>query len=98
MSKNKSTGTTKETKLKPIHLVMLYENSTQTRIEFLNLLLSAGESINSQDNNGHTVLHLAACFSENEMIQFICEKTEINVFETDLDGLDAAKICQIRNN
>ena len=79
-------------------MVMYYENTTQMKIEFLKLLLSAGASINSKDDNGLTVLHWAALQNNNEMIQFICEKTEINVFETDIIGSDAAKICQLNNN
>ena len=32
------------------------------------------------------------------MIEFICEKTDIDVFETDRDGKNAAGICQLKKN
>lgn len=64
----------------------------------MDLLLKAGASINCKNDFGQTILHQAADKSNNEMIQYICEKTDINVFETNSKGDNAMTICQKKNN
>ena len=62
------------------------------------MLLGADASINCKNDFGQTILHQAADDSDNEMIQYICEKTGINVFETNSKFKNAVMICQSKSN
>ena len=67
-------------------------------LECFKTLLNNGANINCKDDYGNKILHIAAIYGKNQVLNHISKNLKINLFERNKSGETALEICnQLQN-
>ena len=92
LDRNSKSSLTKEyTGYTPLMLAVAGNDQTGDTVR---VLLNGGADYKREDEFGNTVLHIAAMHSKNQILEYFCNNSKLDIFCRNKEGETALSICE----